>query len=111
MRMQLFPPAIHPPENVEIIRAAIPDFHIITHGVECLSMLDTKCISGVGRLCGEGTKTEWSIINQAANSIREISPSARNEELSDHLGYLNWKRIKDFGRCLPVKDVLTHISL
>jgi hypothetical protein len=99
-RMQAFPAEIQLPQTVKAIRAAIPDFHVIAHGDECQSTLNFLRINNVGRTCGEGIETEWAVINQVATSIREMSPSARQEVLSDHWGFWNWEKIKSFGESL-----------
>ena len=105
-----FPPEIRAPSTVTQVRAAIPDFHVMAHGEQCQSTMNFLRINRVGRTCGEGIETEWSVINQVATSIREMSPSARQEVLSDHWGYWNWEKVKKFGTYL-LNNIFSPLSL
>lgn len=96
-RMKSFPEAIRLHPDTTLIRAAIPDFHLIGHGAKCQTPFNFMRIGSVGRTCGEGIETEWTAINLVATSMRKMSPSARQEVLNDHWSFWNWAKTKNLG--------------
>lgn len=99
--MDGFPSNIRLPASYDLIRGAIPSFHIAGHGEDCTPKYGFGLLTGVSRTCGEGVETEWAVINQVATSIREMSPAARQEALNYHWGFWNWRKVVGFGTYLP----------
>ena len=97
-RMKDFPDDITLHPNTKQLRAAIPDFHLVGHGSKCQTPFNFMRIGSVGRTCGEGIETEWAAINLVATSVREMSPSARQEVLNDHWSFWNWCKTKNLGK-------------
>lgn len=94
------------PENlrrrVPIIVPMIPKAHIVSHGHKCQSRYSFNWTKGVGRTEGEGIERNWSSLNKAAPSTREMTPSGRRETLDDFCGYMNWKKTIQFGEQSPL---------
>lgn len=81
----------------EIIRVAIPDFHINGHGQKCQSPFSLIRMPKVGRFCAEGIETEWASTNPLAASAREMTTFHREELLNDNWGNWNWQKTVLFG--------------
>jgi hypothetical protein len=96
-RSKLFPPEIRLSKATKIVAACIPDMHVAEHCDKCRSLFAFIRRILSGRTCGEGVESEWAVINHIAASIREMSPSARQEILSDHWGHWNWLKTVRFG--------------
>ena len=75
---------------VTAIRYLIPKFHLPGHGLTCQSHFSHSLAPGVGRMDGEGIEQDWSWINPAATSTKQMGPGARHDTLDDHWGDMNW---------------------
>lgn len=95
-RQKQFPADIRLPQDTSLA-FGIPKFHLEGHGPACRTRFSFNFLPGSGRTCGETVETEWSVINIVAPSTREMAPSARQETLSDHWGYWNWRKTTGFG--------------
>jgi hypothetical protein len=86
---------LHP--NTTILRVAIPDFHLVGHGVSCQSVYGLLRTPEVGRDASEGIETTWAPTNKIGPSAQEMSRDARRELLDDHFGFSNWEKTKRLG--------------
>ena len=76
----------------------VPKFHLPAHGPKCQTAYSFNYTPGVGRTHGETVEQEWSYINLAALSTREMGPGARHSTLDDCWGGWNWKKVLGLGK-------------
>jgi hypothetical protein len=95
--MSTFPEELKLSELVELIRVAIPDFHIGGHGWKCQTIFSLMRILLVGRTCGELVETEWGVLGLLASSSQEMSADGRRELLNDSWSHWNWRKTVAFG--------------
>jgi hypothetical protein len=96
-RISNYPSKLHVnTDNVDVI-FGIPKFHLPGHGRSCQFKYSLNYIPGSGRTDGEGIEREWSQINQASMSTREMAPGQRHEVLNDMWGAWNWRKITRLG--------------
>ena len=75
----------------------IPKFHLPGHGLGCQTLFSFNLTPRVGWTDGKGIKQNWSIMNGATSSTKEMGPGAHHDTLDDHWGNLNWRHIIGFG--------------
>ena len=88
-------------EDINLSRFSIthlvPKFHLPAHGSKCQVQYSFNYTHGVGRTHGETVEQEWSYINLAALSTREMGPGARHSALDDSWGGWNWRKVLGLG--------------
>ncbi len=97
-----FPEYLQPNLAATVIRYLIPKFHLPGHGLACQSRFSHNLAPGVGRTDGEGIERDWSWINPAAMSTKQMGPGARHDTLDDHWGDMNWR--ETLGLCKHCGD-------
>ncbi|KAI0039074.1 hypothetical protein FA95DRAFT_1504685 [Auriscalpium vulgare] len=80
-----------------LLRWLIPKFHLLAHGAACQGPFSHNNTKGVGRAHGEGIEGGWAELNGAALSTREMAKGARQENLDDVLGAINWRKLINIG--------------
>lgn len=79
------------------VRAAVPGFHIRSHGSDCQQLYSLNLIKWAAQTVGEEVETGWAHMNLAASSIQEMAPGNRHEALNDHWGGWNFRKIITFS--------------
>ncbi|KAI0043482.1 hypothetical protein FA95DRAFT_1498510, partial [Auriscalpium vulgare] len=82
------------------IRWLIPKYHLLGHGQSCQTSFSHNKTPGVGRAHGEGIEGGWAELNPSALSTREMGKGARQENLDDILGAMNWRKLINIGFAL-----------
>lgn len=80
-----------------VIAYLIPKFHLPPHGSKCQTLFSFNFNRGMGRTHGETVEQEWSSINGAVPSTREMGSGARHAALDDHWGGWNWAKLTGLG--------------
>lgn len=75
----------------------IPKFHLPCHKLECQSKFSFNLRCGVGRTDGEGIERDWSIMNMAASTTKEMGEGCRHDALDDYWGDWNYRKTLTFG--------------
>jgi len=94
--------------NLELLnsfRAAVPKFHIISHGAWCQLTYNLAYMDGVGMTHGEGVETVWSHSGPVAISTRENGPNARHLILDDHWNGWNWRKYIGLRKFFPPRPI------
>jgi hypothetical protein len=92
--------ARHSPElvpAVSIATKAVPKLHVQGHKDDCQYRFALSYIPGAGRFGGETIETDWAELNKLAPSTREMGPGMRKDHINDHLGDINWRRVRNMG--------------
>lgn len=108
-RMEELPPHLHIPESVTL-DFAIPKCHCPAHQPICQTPHSLNLKPGAGRTDGEGIERDWSMINPAANSTKEMAPGTRHDTLDDLFGYHNWQKTVNLGESLRRKYFLAVVE-
>ncbi|KAG9225760.1 hypothetical protein CCMSSC00406_0007770 [Pleurotus cornucopiae] len=108
-RMKELPSSLHITSNVHI-EYAIPKCHLHAHQVACQTPNSLNLKPGVGRTDGEGIERDWSLVNPAANSTKEMGAGSRHDTLDDIFGYHNWLKTTGLGLALRRKYRLAVIE-
>lgn len=66
-----------PDEKFVDMKYGIPKFHGPGHEKKCQTPHSLNLMEGVGRMDGEGIERNWSEMNAAANSTKEMGPGTR----------------------------------
>ncbi|TCD59923.1 hypothetical protein EIP91_011184 [Steccherinum ochraceum] len=98
-RVLAFPPAMQLGSAISRIRHAIPKKHILVHGLGH-SRWSLNFLPWVGRTCGEGVESTWSVSNGSSAQTKEMGAGSRHENLDSNWGSWNWRKILDFGPSL-----------
>ena len=91
-----YPEAMWIGDDVEV-KFLIPKFHLPPHGPKCQSVFSFNFNRFMGRTHGETIEQEWSNINSAGLSTREMGPGARHAALDDYWGGWNWAKLTGLG--------------
>lgn len=75
------------------VDTAIPKNHINGHKAACHITYSLNFRTGVGRTDGEGIERDWSVINQAAGSTKQMTEGARHDTLDDMWGDWNYRKV------------------
>ncbi|KAJ8518864.1 hypothetical protein ONZ45_g4098 [Pleurotus djamor] len=89
---------------------AIPKCHSPAHKTECQAPHSLNLKPGAGRTDGEGIERDWSMINPAANSTREMGQGSRHDTLDDLFAFHNWQKITGLGQSLKRKYFLAVVE-
>lgn len=95
--MQAFPPQMRLNVARGQVVAKVPKGHIRAHEESCHGASHLNYTDGAGETDGEGIERQWSWLNKAAPSAKEMTPAARQELLDDFCAYTNWR--KTLGLC------------
>ena len=68
----------------------IPKFHLLGHRLTCQSHFSHSVSPEVRRTDKEGVEQDWSWINPAATSTKQMGPGACHDTLDNHWGDMNW---------------------
>jgi len=79
------------------IDGAVPKFHEPAHGKRCHTTFSLNYLEGVGRTDGEGIERDWSSVNGAARSTKEMGEGSRHDALDDIWGDTNYRKVIGFG--------------
>ncbi len=96
-RIRDFPSHIQIPLPTGSIMYAIPKLHWASHERKNHSKFSMNYIPGAARTDGEGVERNWWEVQPAANSTKTMGPGGRQGTLEDHWGWLNWRKIVNFG--------------
>ncbi|KAI0038918.1 hypothetical protein FA95DRAFT_1504888, partial [Auriscalpium vulgare] len=91
-RMPRYPVNFHIDPAALRLKWGVPKFHLIAHGPKCQTEYSLNNTWGVGRTHGEGVETGWAELNGFALSTREMTGPARQENLDDACGGINWRK-------------------
>ncbi|KAK7676418.1 hypothetical protein QCA50_020636 [Cerrena zonata] len=97
LRVPHLPKRLQPLIPLKNIIPKIPKAHIYTHNEKCHGPYSFNWTKGAGRTDGEGIERLWAILNKAALSVREMTPSARRETIDDLCGFINWCKLVNYG--------------
>ncbi|KAI0054865.1 hypothetical protein BV25DRAFT_1922298 [Artomyces pyxidatus] len=115
-RMNVLPPHIRSPFSPTSFDLAVPKFHLPAHTDKCHAPYSYNYKIGVGRTDGEAIERNWSYLNGAASSTKEMGPGARHDTLDDFCGYWNWKKTVGMGEFLKgkwleaISEAEAHVS-
>ena len=76
----------------------VPKFHLPAHDPKCQVQYSFNYTHGVGRTHSKTVEQEWSYINLATLSTREMGPGAQHSALDDSWGGWNWKKVLGLGK-------------
>ncbi|KAF7797969.1 hypothetical protein EIP86_009176 [Pleurotus ostreatoroseus] len=99
-RLEDMPPALRLPIKPSAVKTAVPKGHLHAHVPVCHAPFSFNYMPGAGRTSGEGIESNWSVLNKAAPSCKEMGPSARRETLDDFCGFHNWRKTIGLGDLL-----------
>ncbi|KAF9491475.1 hypothetical protein BDN71DRAFT_1510315 [Pleurotus eryngii] len=108
-RMKELPSSLHITSNVHI-KYAILKCHLHAHQVACQTPNSLNLKPGIGQTDGEGIERDWSLVNLAANSTKEMGAGSRHDTLNDIFGYHNWLKTTGLGLALRRKYRLAVIE-
>ncbi|KAF9501280.1 hypothetical protein BDN71DRAFT_1479795 [Pleurotus eryngii] len=108
-RMVELPPHLHIPSSVTL-DFAILKCHCPAHQTECQTPHSLNLKPGAGQMDSEGIKRDWSMINPAANSTKEMAPGTQHNTLDDLFGYHNWQKTVGLGESLRRKYFLAVVE-
>lgn len=81
----------------EKLTEKVPKAHLPPHVKSCHAPFSFNYMPGAGRTSGECIESNWSVLNKAAPSCKEMGPSARRETLDDFCGFHNWRKTIGLG--------------
>lgn len=96
-RIHTLPPRIRPTFGPDAIQFGVPKFHLPPHESACQAPHSMNYKPGVGQTDGESIERNWSTLNGAAASTREMGPGSRHDTLDDHCGHGNWRKLTTLG--------------
>jgi hypothetical protein len=97
-RLPSLPEEFQTDPDITTLRGVIPKFHFGAHKPEGHARYSLNWMPGVGRTDGEGIERDWSGINPAANSTKEMGAGCRHDTLDDIWSDLNYQKIPGFGK-------------
>ncbi|KAF9516744.1 hypothetical protein BS47DRAFT_1291952 [Hydnum rufescens UP504] len=89
-RLPSLPPEFQIDPNITTLRGVIPKFHFRAHKPEGHAQFSLNWMPGVGQTDGEGIEQDWSSINPAPNSMKEMGSGCRHDTLDDIWSDLNY---------------------
>lgn len=101
-RMLAFPSSLRIANSVRV-DFAIPKCHLLAHQTPCQTPHSLNLKPGVGRTDREGIERDWSMINPAANSTKEMGAGSRHDTLDDLFNHHNWVKTTGLGLSLRRK--------
>ncbi|KAJ8495283.1 hypothetical protein ONZ45_g12926 [Pleurotus djamor] len=108
-RMSALPTKLHIPPSTSL-SFAIPKCHAPAHQASCQAPHSLNLMPGAGRTDGEGIERDWSMLNAAANSTREMGLGSRHDTLDDLFAYHNWQKTTGLGISLRRKYLLASVE-
>lgn len=75
------------------VDTVIPKFHLQAHKPSCHFTYSLNFRVGVGHTDGEGIERDWSVLNHAASSTKEMSEGARHNALDNAWADWNYRKI------------------
>lgn len=97
--MRSMPPRLQTTIPQSAILAKVPKAHLPMHNKSCQGPYSFNYTVGVGRTASEGIETNWSVLNKAAPSVKEMGASSRREMLDDFCAFHNWRKTVGLGTC------------
>ncbi|KAF9508560.1 hypothetical protein BS47DRAFT_1373652 [Hydnum rufescens UP504] len=85
------------------VDGVIPKFHLPAHKEGCHTIYSLNLRPGAGRTDGEGIERDWSAMNAAATSTKEMGEGSRHDALDDFWGDWNYRKILGIGPLLQTK--------
>lgn len=101
-RIQQLPPRLRLSIPHDGIDTAIPKFHLPAHSEKDQIIYSLNFKEGVGQTDGEGIERNWSKLNGAASSTKQMGPGSRHDTLDDFCGHMNWRKIVDLGESTSI---------
>ncbi|KAJ8502454.1 hypothetical protein ONZ45_g11741 [Pleurotus djamor] len=108
-RMSQFPAELQIPSACSL-QFAIPKCHTPAHQTPCQAPHSLNLKPGAGRTDGEGIERDWSVLNPAASSTREMGRGLRHDTLDDLFSYHNWQKTTALGQSLKRKYYLAAVE-
>jgi hypothetical protein len=96
-RMKGLPPRFHLDFTKLDVDVGIPKFHLPAHGRKDQIIYSLNFKEGVGQTDGEGIERNWSKLNSAAASTKQMGPGSRHDTLDDFCGHMNWRKLVNLG--------------
>jgi hypothetical protein len=96
-RLKGLPDYVRPALPSIPMKFVIPKLHLQGHILSCQEAYSFNFLQGSGQMDGEGVERPWASIGPMAASTKEMGPGARQETLSDHWSFWNWKKLTGFG--------------
>lgn len=97
-RIEALPDHLRSSLQKENLTGVIPKFHIVVHEQTCQLLYSLHYTRGVGQTDGEGIEHNWSALNGAACSTKEMGPGVRQDTLDDFCGFSNYKKVLSFSK-------------
>jgi Kyakuja-Dileera-Zisupton transposase len=99
--------------NVENIHmdCVILKFHLHAHTKDCHTEYSLNLTPGVGHTNGEVVERNWSAVNPAVNSMKEMSEGSHYNTLDDIWGDLNYQKMIAMGNQLCSSSPLCMIMI
>ncbi|KAF9033948.1 hypothetical protein BDZ89DRAFT_947562 [Hymenopellis radicata] len=91
--------------SMDLIRAAIPKFHLWAHQPKDHAKFSYNYLPHVGRTHGEVVEGNWSQSNRAATQTKMMGPGARQDTLDDIFNFHNRRAIRSFEHIFPARLV------
>ncbi|KAF7312981.1 CxC2 domain-containing protein [Mycena kentingensis (nom. inval.)] len=76
-----------------LVRFVIPKLHILGHIAKCRTRFSLLLLRGGAQTDGEGIERPWSNIRGVVASTRASGPGSRADQLDDHWGFWNWRKV------------------
>lgn len=83
--------------SAHTIDGTVPKFHKLAHGKQCHIMFSLNYLEGVGQTDSKGIERDWSSVNGAARSTKEMGEGSRHDALDDIWGDTNYHKVIGFG--------------
>lgn len=86
--------------DIDVDELATPLFHGFAHKAACQMEYNPKNKDGFRLADGENTERLWSELSRLTSITKEMSPSNRQDLISDALIHRGEKILHSIGRCL-----------
>jgi hypothetical protein len=83
------------------LTGVVPKFHLPAHKQLCHTKFSLNLRPGAGRTDGEGIERDWSNINPAAMSTKEMGEGSRHDTIDDLFGDWNYRKVMGLGTLSP----------
>ena len=98
-RHALLPAALQLDPAIDL-SGVVPKFHLPAHKNICHTKYSLNLCPGCGRTDGEGIERDWSNINPAAMSTKEMGEGSRHDTIDDLFGDWNYRKNVGLGEWL-----------
>lgn len=96
-RMNTLPEHLQRKEAFEVV-FKIPRMHIYGHQQSCQAPFSLHWTRYSAMMDGEHVERLWSLLNYTASSTKEQGPGAREDQIHDHAGAINYRKKLEMGK-------------